>query len=553
MDVIASIREYINKMLEGIKGMKVLVLDKETAGIVSMVYTQSEILQKEVFLFEKIDTENREKMHHMKGVYFARPTQDNINYITDELKEPKYNGYHLFFTNILSGIHLDEIAKADEQDVVVEVQEFFGDYFAVNTELFTLNIPGLLSKRSTAWTHNQNRVVDGILAAVLSLKQKPIIRYSFNSETTKYLAEKLADRFNREKTLFDFRKKNESLLLILDRKDDPVTPLLHQWTYQAMVHELCGGIHNNRVTLPSKAKNPDADIILSPEHDSFYKDNLRQNFGELGVKIKELVDQYQDRYNTTSGKIKTIDDMKKFIENYPNFQKSSSTASKHVSLMDEMSNIITRDSLMPVSEVQQELACNDNHNAVLQTMSHLFKDEDSNGGHLNVTTRDKLVMAIIYCLRYEAKSWDMKQTLSSIGFSSTDISMIDQILMYAGSTQREGQLFGSSNFYQAAIQVVERGLKGVENIFCQHKPLLHGILESFAVNKLSDKSYPYLTNSRDRPTDIIIFICGGATYEEAVTINNFNNKYNGQFRAVLGGTTILNTKQFLQDIENLKK
>ena len=27
------------------------------------------------------------------------------------------------------------------------------------------------------------------------------------------------------------------LLKVLDRSDDPLTPLLNQWTYQAMVHE----------------------------------------------------------------------------------------------------------------------------------------------------------------------------------------------------------------------------------------------------------------------------------------------------------------------------
>ena len=39
-------------------------------------------------------------------------------------------------------------------------------------------------------------------------------------------------------------------VLILDRKDDPVTPLLLQWTFQAMVHELLG-LHDNRVDLHS--------------------------------------------------------------------------------------------------------------------------------------------------------------------------------------------------------------------------------------------------------------------------------------------------------------
>lgn len=44
------------------------------------------------------------------------------------------------------------------------------------------------------------------------------------------------------------------LLLILDRRNDPVTPLLSQWTYQAMVHELLG-IQNGRVDLSQSPDN----------------------------------------------------------------------------------------------------------------------------------------------------------------------------------------------------------------------------------------------------------------------------------------------------------
>ena len=41
------------------------------------------------------------------------------------------------------------------------------------------------------------------------------------------------------------------------RREDPATPLLTQWTYQAMVHELIG-MKNNRVSLagvPGVAKD----------------------------------------------------------------------------------------------------------------------------------------------------------------------------------------------------------------------------------------------------------------------------------------------------------
>ena len=41
--------------------------------------------------------------------------------------------------------------------------------------------------------------------------------------------------------------------LIVDRRNDPVTPLLSQWTYQAMVHEMLG-ITNGRVKIDGEEK-----------------------------------------------------------------------------------------------------------------------------------------------------------------------------------------------------------------------------------------------------------------------------------------------------------
>ena len=59
----------------------------------------------------------------------------------------------------------------------------------------------------------------------------------------------IASRIAEAHDMFHFRRQGSTpVLLIIDRRDDPVTPLLSQWTYQAQVHELLG-LDMNRVDL----------------------------------------------------------------------------------------------------------------------------------------------------------------------------------------------------------------------------------------------------------------------------------------------------------------
>ena len=78
-------------------------------------------------------------------------------------------------------------------------------------------------------------------------------RYQRGSELCEKLAQSLHHlTTSEERELFDFGKRGGGetapMIMMLDRKEDPVTPLLLQWTYQAMVHELIG-IESNRVDL----------------------------------------------------------------------------------------------------------------------------------------------------------------------------------------------------------------------------------------------------------------------------------------------------------------
>lgn len=122
-----------------------------------------------------------------------------------------------------------------------------------------------------------HRTVQGITSVLLSLKKCPYIRYQNSSNMAKRLAEKIREVLSKESSSFEFRQESNPILLIVDRRDDPVTPLLNQWTYQAMVHELLT-INNNRVNM-SHVKGISKElkeVVLSAEHDDFYA-NVRKS------------------------------------------------------------------------------------------------------------------------------------------------------------------------------------------------------------------------------------------------------------------------------------
>lgn len=547
MNVTLAVKQFVSKMIETSgSGMKVLLMDRETTSVVSVVYSQSEILQKEVYLFERIESQNREPMKHLKAICFLRPTKENVELLVQELRKPKYSVYFIFFSNVISKSEIKALAEADEQEVVAEVQEFYGDFIAVNPHLFSLNLVGV--SRGRSWEPSMlQRCTQGLTAVLLSLKKCPMIRYQLSSELAKRLAESVKQIITKEYELFDFRKTEvPPLLLILDRSDDAFTPLLNQWTYQAMVHELLG-LNNNRIDL-SRVPGVNKDlkeVVLSADNDEFYANNLYLNFGEIGTNIKNLMEDFQKKRPKGQQKLESISDMKAFVETYPQFKKMSGTVSKHVTVVGELSRLVSDRVLMEVSEVEQELACQGDHGQASQMVRRMLQNP-------RVSELDAARLVMLYALRYERHTNSilpaLKGELERRGTSEHLKQMISRVVEFGGKRVRGSDLITATDAVAITKQFF-KGLKGVENVYTQHQPLLQDTLDQLIKGRLKDGQFPYLGPSslRDRPQDIIVFMIGGATYEEALTVYNLNRSSPG-VRIVLGGSHIHNTKSFLEEV-----
>lgn len=69
------------------------------SGIISLVMSQSRLFEHDVFLVDYLDNKDRQNQNNMNCICLIRPTSRNIDALSEEISVPKYQSYHLVFTN----------------------------------------------------------------------------------------------------------------------------------------------------------------------------------------------------------------------------------------------------------------------------------------------------------------------------------------------------------------------------------------------------------------------------------------------------------------------
>lgn len=140
------VKRSIGQILDENEGLKVVLFDKESAGIVSSVCTMSYLLQKEAFLVDQLKNEARQEMAHFKCICILRPSKESVEQLCKELTKPKYSEYYIYFTNALQKSLLFRLAEHDSKAVVKDVKECYMDFFPVTMKFFSLGVDVCASK-----------------------------------------------------------------------------------------------------------------------------------------------------------------------------------------------------------------------------------------------------------------------------------------------------------------------------------------------------------------------------------------------------------------------
>ena len=426
-----------------------------------------------------------------------------------------------------------------------------------------MNIPSTVSltAQQSLWTSYEesilSRITEGIFSVAIALRMHPLVRYSRSSPLCFKIAQLVQAKLDEEHILFEqMATTTQSIVLLTDRRDDPITPLLNQWTYQAMCHELIG-LDKNRMDLKKSpgVRKEFEEIVMSCSQDKFFDENLISNFGDLASNIEQYLSKYQEQTKNNS-KIASIDDMQKFIDQYPEFKRLSGNVSKHVTVVHELSRLVSVGNLISVSALEQEIACEEGRTEQFRRVCIALSDPANQ-------QLEKLRLVLIYCVKYGSDTVgvrQLKEALASMGISQDQIGLVDLLIEYSKDHFRPEEM-AKKNMMSMIKKAA--GFGGIENVYTQHKSVLYSLVDSLVKGKLKDTTYPFIESKRrsstgkEKPNEVLAFVVGGATYEEARDVRALNtqlasNSGGGQ-RIVLGGTNILNSKTFLADVAQLRR
>ena len=103
---------------------------------------------------------------------------------------------------------MDVLAQADKHSVVQQVQEYFADFYAINTDFFSMNLPTVVTTDRSEQTRLISRICDGIGSVLLSFKKKPIIRFEKLSELSQRVSQELQVSIIQNSTLINAQESS---------------------------------------------------------------------------------------------------------------------------------------------------------------------------------------------------------------------------------------------------------------------------------------------------------------------------------------------------------
>ncbi|KAK1560169.1 hypothetical protein Q3G72_023139 [Acer saccharum] len=609
---------------------KVLIMDKHTVKIMSYSCKMADITQEGVSLVEDIHR-RRQPLTTMDAIYFIQPTKENVIMFLSDMsgRSPLYKKAFVFFSSPISRELVTHIKKdSTVLPRIAALREMNLEYFAIDSQGFVTDneraLEELFSDEESTRKGDAclNVMATRIATVLASLREFPFVRYraakSLDAMTmttfrdlipTKLAAGVWNHLVKYKQTVENFPQTETCELLILDRSIDQIAPVIHEWTYDAICHDLLNMEGNKYVhEIPSKTGGPaEKKDVLLEEHDPVWLELRHAHIAYASERLHEKMTSFisknkaaQIQHGSKDGGEISTRDLQKMVQALPQYSEQIDKLSLHVEIAGKINRIIREMELRELGQLEQDLAFGDaglkdvikflttkedatreNKLRLLMILAAVYPEKFEGEKGLNLMKLAKLPpddMTAVNNMRFLGGSSDSKKSSSSPFSLKFDMHKKKRAVRKERTGEEE--TWQLSRFYPMIEELIEKLCNrelSKEDYPCMNdpSPTFHGTTQSAAVQQApvahsmrsrrtptwarprnSDDGYSSDSVLRHASSDfkkmgqrVFVFIVGGATRSELRVCHKLTTKMNREI--ILGSSSIDDPPQFITKLKLL--
>ncbi|XP_062102663.1 SNARE-interacting protein KEULE-like isoform X2 [Humulus lupulus] len=605
---------------------KILITDDLTVKILSHSYKVSEVYQEGIFLVEHL-YKRRSSFTSLDAIYFIQPIEKNVNLLISDMDgyEPLYRKAFVFFSSPIPKEYVSRIISKDKPALysrIGAIREMNLEYVPIDSQGFLTNneksleeLYGGDDEETDEGTTCLNVIATRIATVFASLREFPCVRYraaksldatatrSFRDLVPAKLAAGVLDcLMEYKKTIPDkFPQTETCQLLILDRSLDQIAPIIHEWTYDAMCHDLLnleGNKYVKEVSSKTDCPTEEKEVLLD-EYDHVWLELRHAHIAEVGERLHEQMTNFISKNKAAQIQLGSRNheelstwDMQNMVQTLPQYSKEIDKLTLHIEIAGKIDRSIRDLGLKELGQLEQNLVFGE---AGLKDVLKYLTKKDDTTGFVGCTRENKLrllmILAAIYPEKFEGDKGLRLMKLAQLPLQ--DWSAVNNLRLLEGSSSHSKQSptspFSLTFEKNHATRKDREGEEEKTWQLSRFYPIIEELIEKLSKGELSEIDYPLLSKpsptsppkhhqtpaanlvrSKRTPTwarcqpfhdkysndskkmgqRIFVFIVGGATRSELRVCHKLTSKLKRE--VVLGSTSLDDPLEFIMKLKMLR-